>query len=1176
MITLDNNRLKYLLSKIINWVNDRIRGSESNLNYSISRKIDKPITVTYLELKDLVRTSSLNPGQQYIISNYATTTYQPGTKFKTDTPWGSLIVTAVSSSELNPEAFYNGCKVWYCLENDTDRFAWIKDDSDTFETYEFAGFVPDAIIPTEDDPVISEFSYHYPVDNPNKDNSRWFTIFNSESEDIEDPLHNSILKKVDYYIAEYEGGNKYYFAGERIINDIEYQEWHGDCVIWTKKFVNLTKRELTIDYSTGVIYRMIDEYGNDVPYDFKNILLESNELELNYTLVNDTSVYDVYSFSGPHSTYWYEIQYPGDGWSRWAIKDENGQWLVVKGIGSFTPEPDWTLIESIKPKKYSTFYNGNNSNQTTDCSHLVRNCSIAPAVVDGVQVINNIRIDVSETPLINIDQNCTNLNISGDGDITIHSGVSGTKENPIELFLSGSPHVYYEDNQVIVRSEKQLADDISNLQEDVRAIKVRDYFYESDDPEYGRKIFIYPKSSGDKESKYEILSLSSKGLPLEQDYVTVESINSSFGNIISASQGTALYQTGGEPSKSSELYYGYDRINLIKNQIERYCKVIPIKEFINAIPAKDSDGKTSFSWAGSSGNGRLSIRISSVLEAYPEFYIEGTNKVTYKLCDLEPANSSLSFSKISGTNIAIDGFKSIEGQSFSKYANCIDYLNTQDFNIVMKLINPVIQPVEAEGLSIDNTSFTREKNTTEWIDFSGGCVELAYLSTSDYIYSKDQIDNKFYTQTYINNNFLKNSENIYIDGLDEFKDEEEEISLQDVLRKINSKDSVNIDSIEDKAIPYSKLADDVTESIVATITDSAPETLNNLNELAAALGDDPNFAVTMTTELGKKVDKVTGKGLSTNDFTDELKRKLENDSVTKYAYLMPNNGFSSDSNFGISYLNNPLYSASDRFVVETSGFTGGVAQLFDGNYEGGLQLAQGQTGILTISNNGDNIIDGYPYGDIILSFYYENVPESISVEVYCNYESHGIGWKTLDLKSIEGGQKGIYKFTNGFYNITQVKITIIAKENISTSLVEIDWQLNRSKLSNYPVVTKYNLDQELFGHYVFKNAITIGDKKITSIANVAISGSYDDLTNKPTIPSAVTESTVSGWGFTKNSGTYSKPSGGIPKTDLANEIQTSLGKADSALQSIPSTYATKTDVNNAIAEAITTTLNTEV
>ena len=36
-------------------------------------------------------------------------------------------------------------------------------------------------------------------------------------------------------------------------------------------------------------------------------------------------------------------------------------------------------------------------------------------------------------------------------------------------------------------------------------------------------------------------------------------------------------------------------------------------------------------------------------------------------------------------------------------------------------------------------------------------------------------------------------------------------------------------------------------------------------------------------------------------------------------------------------------------------------------------------------------------------------------------------------------------------------------------------------------------------------------------------------------------------------GTYSKPSGGIPKTDLATAVQTSLGKADTALQSAPVT-----------------------
>lgn len=78
----------------------------------------------------------------------------------------------------------------------------------------------------------------------------------------------------------------------------------------------------------------------------------------------------------------------------------------------------------------------------------------------------------------------------------------------------------------------------------------------------------------------------------------------------------------------------------------------------------------------------------------------------------------------------------------------------------------------------------------------------------------------------------------------------------------------------------------------------------------------------------------------------------------------------------------------------------------------------------------------------------------------------------------------------------------------------------------------------------------ITQANITSWNNKSdFSGNYNDLTNKPTIPSEVTETTVSNWGFTKNTGTYSKPSTGIPKADLASAVQTSLDKADTALQS---------------------------
>ena len=100
---------------------------------------------------------------------------------------------------------------------------------------------------------------------------------------------------------------------------------------------------------------------------------------------------------------------------------------------------------------------------------------------------------------------------------------------------------------------------------------------------------------------------------------------------------------------------------------------------------------------------------------------------------------------------------------------------------------------------------------------------------------------------------------------------------------------------------------------------------------------------------------------------------------------------------------------------------------------------------------------------------------------------------------------------------------------------------------------------------IANGVITLGSNTITPLTeHQDITGKQDKITstnkldysllsNTPTIPSEVTESTVSGWGFTKNSGTYSKPNAGIPKTDLTSEVQTSLEKADSALQSYTET-----------------------
>lgn len=47
---------------------------------------------------------------------------------------------------------------------------------------------------------------------------------------------------------------------------------------------------------------------------------------------------------------------------------------------------------------------------------------------------------------------------------------------------------------------------------------------------------------------------------------------------------------------------------------------------------------------------------------------------------------------------------------------------------------------------------------------------------------------------------------------------------------------------------------DTATNIIATITNAAPATLDTLNELAAALGDDPNFATTVAANIAAKLD----------------------------------------------------------------------------------------------------------------------------------------------------------------------------------------------------------------------------------------------------------------------------------------------------------------------------------
>lgn len=106
--------------------------------------------------------------------------------------------------------------------------------------------------------------------------------------------------------------------------------------------------------------------------------------------------------------------------------------------------------------------------------------------------------------------------------------------------------------------------------------------------------------------------------------------------------------------------------------------------------------------------------------------------------------------------------------------------------------------------------------------------------------------------------------------------------------------------------------------------------------------------------------------------------------------------------------------------------------------------------------------------------------------------------------------------------------------------------------------------------------------KDSDLAAVAKSGQYSDLQGAPTIPAEVTEDTVIGWGFTKNAGTYVKPSSGIPETDLSMDVQIKLntgtggGAVDSVNGKIGEVVLTAEDVGALPDTTIIPTVPTNV
>lgn len=102
------------------------------------------------------------------------------------------------------------------------------------------------------------------------------------------------------------------------------------------------------------------------------------------------------------------------------------------------------------------------------------------------------------------------------------------------------------------------------------------------------------------------------------------------------------------------------------------------------------------------------------------------------------------------------------------------------------------------------------------------------------------------------------------------------------------------------------------QNTIANLVDSAPETLNTLNELAKALNNDPNFATTITNLIAEKESKQDAGVAHT-----ELAQKIDSSIAQAHHYIKRNTAYSVGD-----VLTSPHLPYGTIIVVTQAGTTG--------------------------------------------------------------------------------------------------------------------------------------------------------------------------------------------------------------------------------------------------------------
>lgn len=278
---------------------------------------------------------------------------------------------------------------------------------------------------------------------------------------------------------------------------------------------------------------------------------------------------------------------------------------------------------------------------------------------------------------------------------------------------------------------------------------------------------------------------------------------------------------------------------------------------------------------------------------------------------------------------------------------------------------------------------------------------------------------------------------------------------------------------------------------ISNLVNSAPAALDTINELASAIGSDPNFAVSISSVVGNKLDKTAASAIA---------------EANKLLYL------DSDRN-----LNANAATATKIKIPITLTLTGDVtgSASIDGSQNVSLETSIPDldsllaSGLFTLdenldlmpgsysSENGNIMIEDKIYDAMTLAELNagtQTTPRVISPQLLASYVTSKVG-SSSSSGSGGGSSTIITGTTNGTINVDGTDVAVYGLKSAAYSTADSFLAVNGTAADS----------NKLGGTAASSYALKTDIPTIPTFATVATSGNYGDLLNKPSIPANVSD-----------------------------------------------------------------------